>query len=260
VLALVWRDYFYGTRGLLSDTNIQQNGTRLMANVFGLVKNFHFLLPFLAAGLFLAWRRQRRLLLLLVSLSFFHLPAILTATEGGVFLLPLYPILTLVIALGVRAGLDSSAWRTVTRVALVLYAGVSLLIWSQPYDRKFRDGLVDGLRAVPPGSVLVTTWSFCQTLDYYGGAPRDTLVESRRLEWLEQRNKLAEAMRGDRPVYLMEAHYPTPGTRWLLPRAIQERHYEQNALMPRLRRRYGVQGSPVFSRPGGPTVYRLSRP
>ena len=261
VLAWVWRDYFYGTRGLLVDTNIQQNGTRLMANVVAIAKNFHVLLPFLLIGLVTAWRQRPRLLALWVGLLILHIPAILTVTENGVFLLPIYPIFALIIALGVRVGLDAKGpVRTATGLALVLYAALSLLIWMQPYDRKFRDGMVEGFRRCPPGSAVITTWSFSMTLDFYAGPPRDTLVASRELWWSPPRAKVAAALAAGRPVFLMEAHVPTRGLRWLYPREWQERHYDQNALMPRARRALGVLATPYFSRPGSPIVYRLSLP
>ena len=264
VLAVVWRDYFYGTRGLMVDkTGIVQSWGHLLDNVVAIAKNFHWLLPFLAVGLWIAWRERSRMLALLVGLLIFHIPAVITVTENGVFVLPVYPFFAAIIARGVEAGLRAGGpRRTVTGAALALYAATSLLIWMQPYDRKFRDGLVEGLRRCPPGSTVLSTWSFDMTLEFYGGPPRDTLLASRRLVHpsIVKKAELLEIIRSGQPVFLMEAHYPTRAVRWLYPSAVRERHYDENALMPRMRRAFGVEGTPVFNPRGGPIVYRLAAP
>jgi hypothetical protein len=258
VLALVWRDYFYGTRGLLVDTRVVQTTAKGIDNAVAIVRNFHFMLPFLAAGLIITWRSRPLWIGLLVSLLVFHILAILTVTENGVFLLPIYPVFALIIARGVVAGLTRA--RALTALALALYVATSLLIWLQPYDQKIRDGMLEGIRRVPPGSVVITSWSYAMTLDYYAGPPRDTLTASRQLLWPEQHAKIVEALHGSRPVYLMESHEDTRAVRWLYPPDMQRRHYQQNALLPRLERTLGVKATPYFTARGAPAFYRLSLP
>ncbi len=259
VLAFDWRDYFYGTRGLLIDQRNVQTIGKGLENAVAVVKNLHFMLPFLIAGLMIAWRRDRRWLWLLVGLTLSHLPAILTVTEDGVFELPIYPVIAALIALGVVAGLSRPGTvRTATGLALALYVAASLLIWLDPYDQRVKDGMLEGVRRVPPGAVLISNWSFVKTIEFYSGAPRDTLVASRRLLWPERLPDIAAALRSGQPVYLMEPHLPTRGVRWLFTPTMQARHYAQNALMPRLERMLGVKGAPFFSRRGGPIFYRVT--
>jgi hypothetical protein len=261
VLAVVWRDYFYGTRGLLADTRVTQTSDKGVDNAVALAKNFHFMLPFLVAGLVVAWRRHRRWIWLLGGLLLFHTLAILTVTENGVFLLPIYPVFAAIIALGIVAGLNRRGLvRTLTMVSLVLYVALALLIWLQPYDQKIREGMLAGLRRVPPGSTIVSSWSYCMTLEYYGGAPRDTIAASRQFLWHERHPRIVQALRSGAPVYLMESHSQTRAVRWLYTPAMQRAHYEQYALEPRLAREFGVTATPFFSQPGGPVFYRLSLP
>ena len=260
VLALVWRDYFFGTRGLLVDSNIVQTSARAIDNAMAIVRNFHFMLPFMIAGLLIAWRRGRFWIGLLVSLLIFHILAILTVTENGVFLLPIYPIFALIIARGVVAGLDRAGTRVITGLALVFYAVTSLLIWVQPYDHRTRRGMLEGLRHVPPGAAIVTSWSYAMTLSYYAGSPRDTLLASRGLLWPEHHERIEEALRSGQPLFLMESHAETRAVRWLYPPALRRHHYEQFALLPRMRQSLGVEATPYFATRGGPTFYRLSRP
>ncbi|HET9325923.1 MAG TPA: hypothetical protein VFQ05_04055 [Candidatus Eisenbacteria bacterium] len=260
VLALVWRDYFYGTRGLLVDSNVAQTSAKGIDNAVAIVKNFHFMLPFLAVGLVIAWRRRPMWIGALAGLLVSHIIAILTVTEDGVFLLPIYPIIAVIIAFGVVAGLERSGTRAMTRLTLALYALTSLLVWLQPYDQKMRQGMLEGLRKVPPGSIIVTSWSYAMTLDYYAGPPRDTLLASRQLLWPEEHSRVAAALRGTRPVFMMESHAGTRSVHWLYPPAMQRRHYAQFSLMPRLERTFGVKATPYFATRGGPIFYRLSLP
>lgn len=260
VLALVWRDYFYGTRGLMVDTNVVQTSAKGIDNAVAIVKNFHFMLPFLAAGLVITWRRRPLWIGLLAGLLVLHIIAILTVTENGVFLLPIYPVFAAIIARGVVAGLDHPRTRVLTGVALALYTATSLLIWLQPYDQKIRQGMLAGLRQTPPGSTVITSWSYAMTLGYYAGPPRDTLLASRQLLWPEQHARIEEALHAGRPVFLMESHEDTRAVRWLYPPAEQRKHYDHHALMPRLKRTLGVEATTFFATRGGPVFYRLVLP
>jgi DNA-binding helix-hairpin-helix protein with protein kinase domain len=98
------------------------------------------------------------------------------------------------------------------------------------------------------------------TIDYYAGPPRDTLLASRRLVWPEQPALIEQALRSGQPVFLMESHEDTRAVRWLYPPAQRRQHYEHHALMPRVRRTFGVEATPYFRARGGPMFYRLSRP
>jgi Glycosyltransferase family 87 len=261
VLAVVWRDYFYGTRGLLSDTRVSQSSDKAFDNAVALLKNLHFMLPFLVAGLVVAWRRRRQWIWLLAGLLVCHVLAILTVTENGVFLLPIYPVFAGIIAMGIVAGLGArGAIRALTIVSLALYTGLSLLIWIQPYDQKIRDGMLAGLRRVPPGSSILTSWSYAMTLEYYGGPPRDTLSSSRGFLWHERHPLVVQVLHSGAPVYLMEANSETRAVRWLYTPAMRREHYERFALEPRMQREFGVVATPYFSQPGGPMFYRLSLP
>lgn len=260
VVAFVWRDYFFGIRGLLSEGLRQDFGLPVaIYNAYALVKSFHVLVPLILLGSWVAWRRDRALLALLGITSLFHLPAILGMKEDGVFLLGLYPMLALVAAHAVQALAVRPAARLALAAYLAVYAVLGGWIWLEGLPRTYRDGIVEFLRRAPPQATVVASWQHGLAVRYYGAS----LFASGRAPQLVMEHELdppawRRLLRQRGPLYVMEKYYPGRASGPILNRDEEQRRYQRSALLPRLRRfDPGFQAERLPGRRGGPIFYIL---
>jgi glycosyl transferase family 87 len=260
VVAFVWRDYFFGIRGLFSEGLRQDFGLRVaIYNAYALTKSFHVMVPLIAVGLWVARRRDRALLGLLGITTLFHLPAIVGMKEDGVFLLGLYPMLALVAAQAIEALAVRPAARVALAAYLALYALVGGWIWLEGLPRTYRDGILEFLRRTPSEATLVASWQHALAVRYYGAG----LFASGRAPRLVMEHELDPAawrklLRQHAAVYVMEKYYPGRASAPFLDRNEEQRRYERSALLPRLRRLdpgFGAERQPV--QPGGPVFYMV---
>ncbi len=271
VLAICWRDYFFGVRGLLHHgSGHAPSWETLFYHGYALLKNLHWMTPFALLGLW-SWIRSRNSLagVLLATLAL-HLPILLRAREEGMLLISGYPVLALAIAEGLnlllRGGAKGAAPAALApaRVAtvavlLALYAGTAFFVWFHPPTERYRDSVVRFLASCPPRSIVIAQWQHALALDYLGremeaeGRPRAHTVIADYLT----RDHLRSVLDGTAPVYVFEKYVPTRLAR-LMPSENLVSHRAERSLVTSLREKAPeIATEPVVEQVGGPIILRV---
>lgn len=260
VLAAVWDEYFFGTRGLLIAGAERPYGWATIAyNVYALVKNCHVLVPFAAVGLWSMVRTNVRLAWLLGAAVLGHAPAIAGMREDGVFLLTAFPFVALAAAFGIVTvwGWRHRISRAVVPAALALYACTSVWIWLEAPDHRSREVLMGLLEKSQPGDVVITDWDYGEALRFYDAALPAARIE--RLVDVDSRPEaeFRSALSAEGSVYIVDDYSPKRLSRLLLTSELDARK-ERFSLIARLRRvDPALAIDEVASAPRGPTVYRV---
>jgi hypothetical protein len=262
VVALCWRDYFYGTRGLFTVGPRRDFGWGTVAyNLAALAKNLHLLLPFVAVGIAAWWaRRDAKAWLVPLALACSGL-AFAGMREQGVFMIAAYPALSLAAARGVVVvmGRLPARARPASIAALgALYVALAATIWLEVPSGNYRADLRGFLDRAPARAVLVTSWDHAMAIGFYarqwGVAHPPLVVQEDNLT----APGLATLLRLEPAVFALEKLYPSRVVRWLLPPRRLARRIERLSLIGHLvRLSPGLRAIPISRHLGGPDFYRL---
>jgi hypothetical protein len=264
MMAFTWREYLFGVRGFLTAGSEQPYSVGTVGyQVYALVKNFHWALPFLAVGLWI-WLRERRALAGLLALStLFHLPAIFGTTTDGVFLLALYPFIALAVAHGferVAGRFKSAAGRTALAAVLGLYAVTNAFVWLEPPGAEYRRMVLDLTgRDYTDSSAVVVGWDYGEALRFYAaheGRPEVPTIRPDRIpmhEVVQSLDPILEPM-------LVDQYYPRRLSRLLHSADALEERRRRYSLVEQVRAAAPwFSADPVGGVTNGPTIYRLER-
>jgi hypothetical protein len=262
-LAFIWREYMFGTRGLISAGEEQGFGPRIILhNVLWVIKNFHWMGLFVPIGLWASQRRRDDLSSLAALTLALHLPLFLGMRADGVFILPAYPVIAWVASLGMLTTAD--ALRPAARFAAAAAVAVACIattwfLFIEPDPPTMRQHVNAFLRDVPSDAAVVAEWNFAQALRYYHRAngiekPLPKIVEA---EFLSSR-RLREALQNHPSVYVIEQFYPPRDLRLLMQLPSAARLYEARTLVGKVQRLVpGAALTPVPPYQDQPAIYQL---
>jgi hypothetical protein len=161
--------------------------------IYGYLRSFLVVIPFIIIGLYICYKTQRRLFFLILIMGLLHLPLAIPEARYGAYQFTMYPFIAILAALGINTLFARNKVAVFALMTLFIFVNFYIVLTERKFNRELRDTyvMIQKDPAIPEGSVLFL---------YQASKPVRTLYAP-KLDLVDMLTDYQEGMAVDLPGY-----------------------------------------------------------